>query len=148
MRSACEVSASSVLTNINAPRGCAPIQPSTARLVGHQIRCACASSAWLEAQRDPASTAQVDAAWWPLWNWLFRNFCPFVGFSLVSFCPQASSVSLNLAASKQLCVFVIWVAPALLLAPKHLDFCTRASVTELPMICASIKCIYLEFSKS
>ena len=38
MCSACEVSGCSVLTNINAPRGCAPIQPSTARL-GHQIRC-------------------------------------------------------------------------------------------------------------
>ena len=62
MRSACEVSGCSVLTNINAPRGCAPIQPSTARL-GHQIRCVCASSAWLEAQQDPASTAQVGAAW-------------------------------------------------------------------------------------
>ena len=32
MRSACEVSACSVLTDINVPRGCAPIQPSTARL--------------------------------------------------------------------------------------------------------------------
>ena len=63
---ACEVSACSVLTNINAPRGCAPIQPSTARL-GHQIRCVCASSTWLKAQQDPASTAQVGAAWWALW---------------------------------------------------------------------------------
>ena len=66
MRSACEVSACSVLTDINVPRGCAPIQPSTARL-GRQIRCVCASPAWLEAQQDPASTAQVGAAWWPLW---------------------------------------------------------------------------------
>ena len=32
MRSVCEVSACSVLTDINVPRGCAPIQPSTARL--------------------------------------------------------------------------------------------------------------------
>ena len=66
MRSACEVSACSVLTDINVPRGCAPIQPSTARL-SRQIRCVCASPAWLEAQQDPASTAQVGAAWWPLW---------------------------------------------------------------------------------
>ena len=61
-----EVSACSVLIDNNAPRGCAPIQSSTARL-GHQIRCVCASPAWLEAQQDPASTAQVGAAWWPLW---------------------------------------------------------------------------------
>lgn len=52
MRSACEVSACSVLTDINVPRGCALIQPSTARL-GRQIRCVCASPAWLEAQQDP-----------------------------------------------------------------------------------------------
>ena len=31
-----------------------PIQPSTARLA-RQIRCVCASPAWLEAQQDPAS---------------------------------------------------------------------------------------------
>ena len=52
MRSACEVSACSVLTDINVPRGCALIQPSTARLA-RQIRCVCASPAWLEAQQDP-----------------------------------------------------------------------------------------------
>ena len=52
MRSACEASACSVLTDINVPRGCAPIQPSTARL-GRQIRCVCASPAWLKAQQDP-----------------------------------------------------------------------------------------------
>jgi hypothetical protein len=66
MRSACEVSACSVLTDVNVPRGCALIRPNTARL-GRQIRCVCASPAWLEAQQDPASTAQVGAAWWPLW---------------------------------------------------------------------------------
>ena len=66
MRSACEVSACSVLTDINVPRGCAPIHPSTARL-GRQIRCVCASHAWLEAHQDTASTVQVGAAWWPLW---------------------------------------------------------------------------------
>ena len=63
---ACEVSACSVLTDVNVPRGCALIRPNTARL-GRQIRCVCASPAWLEAQQDPASTAQVGAAWWPLW---------------------------------------------------------------------------------
>ena len=52
-------------------------------------------------------------------------------------CPQASSVSSSLAANTQLFVFLIWVAPALLLAPKHLDFCTRASVIDPLMICAS-----------
>ena len=52
-------------------------------------------------------------------------------------CPQASSVSSSLAANKQLFVFLIWVAPALLLAPKHLDFRTCASVTDPLMICAS-----------
>ena len=41
---ACEASACSVLTDTNTPRGCPPIQSSTARL-GHQIRCVCASSA-------------------------------------------------------------------------------------------------------
>ena len=66
MHSACEASACSVLTDINVPRGCAPIQSNTARL-GHQIRCVCASSACLEAQQDPVSTAQVGATWWPLW---------------------------------------------------------------------------------
>ena len=71
--SACEVSACSVLTDTNVPRGCAPIQPSTARL-GHQIRCVCASSACLGAQQDPASTAQVDDAWWSLW----LDSCPQV----------------------------------------------------------------------
>ena len=49
---ACEVSACSDLLDVNAPHGCAPIQPNTARL-GHQIRCMCASFAWLEAQQDP-----------------------------------------------------------------------------------------------
>ena len=52
MRSACEVSACSGLADINAPRGSAPIQSSTARL-GHQIRCVCASPAWLTAQQEP-----------------------------------------------------------------------------------------------
>ena len=52
MRSACEVSACSGLTDIDAPRRYAPIQPSTVRL-GHQIRCVCASPAWLEARQDP-----------------------------------------------------------------------------------------------
>ena len=47
-----EVWTCSVLTDIDAPRGCAPIQCTTSRLV-HQIRCVCASSAWLEAQQDP-----------------------------------------------------------------------------------------------
>ena len=51
MRSACEVSACSVLTDIDVPRGGEPIQPSTARL-GHQTRCVCASLAWLEARHD------------------------------------------------------------------------------------------------
>ena len=64
MRSACEVSACSGLTDINAPRGCAPNQPNTAQL-GHQIRCVCDSSAWLEAQQPP-SLDRSSAAWWPL----------------------------------------------------------------------------------
>ena len=73
MRSACEVSACSVLTDINVPRGCAPIQPSTARLdlSPEQVRMRFVET-WLQwklniAQQDPASTAQVGAAWWPLW---------------------------------------------------------------------------------
>ena len=52
MRSTCEVSACSSLTDIDAPRRCAPIQPNAARL-GHQIRCVCASPAWMEARQDP-----------------------------------------------------------------------------------------------
>ena len=52
MRSACEVSACSGLTVVDNPRGCAPIQSSTARL-GLQIKCVCASLVWLKAQQDP-----------------------------------------------------------------------------------------------
>ena len=50
----------------NAPRGCAPIQPSTVRL-GYQTRCVCASPAWLEAPQDPFLDRSSRAAWWALW---------------------------------------------------------------------------------